>query len=173
MFDSILAPTDGSEHAARAVDAAIDLAVKYKARLVILHVEIQHGTAQEIEHILKGSEITPEIRHEIDKLQSISAPIPVGGVRGRRTLSRKLETHVGEFIVKRAKDKALAAGLSEVTSHITSGSPGKRIIETAAQEKISLLVMGTRGLGGLQSVLQGSVSQSVRYHCHCACLTMP
>ena len=173
MFNSILAPTDGSEHAGRAIEAAVDLALKYDARLIILHGESSHGTAQESTHILRDSTIPPEIRREIDRLQEISAPIPVGGARGRRTLSPQLEQYVGEFIVKRAEDYAKAAGVGKVATHITHGSPNKRIIEAAKEEKADLLVMGTRGLGGIHGYLQGSVSQSVRSHCHCACLTIP
>lgn len=173
MFGSILAPTDGSEHAARAMEVAIDLAVKYDSRLVILHVAIHHGTAQEIMHALRGSTVPPEIQREIDRLQNVSAPIPVGGARGKRTLSQKLEQYVGDFIVKRAEEYARAAGVREVTTQITDGSPNKRIIEAAEHEKVDLLVMGTRGLGGIHGYLQGSVSQSVRSHCRCACLTIP
>ena len=141
MFDSILAPTDGSEHASRAMEVAIDLAVKYEARLMILHVEIHHGTAQEITHILRDSTIPPEIRREIDRLQNISAPIPVGGARGRRTLSPKLEQYVGEFIVTRAEAYANAAGVRKVATHLTYGSPKKRIIEAAEQDTPVLLGM--------------------------------
>jgi nucleotide-binding universal stress UspA family protein len=173
MFRSILAPTDGSEHAAHAVDAAIDLALKYQAQLVILHVEIHHGSAQEIRHILREGDIPADMQREIEMLQSVTAPIPVGGIRGKRTLSHKLESYVADFIIRRARKKAEDAGLTDVTSHIASGSPSKRISELAEQENIELLVMGTRGLGGLESVLQGSVSQAVRHHCHCACLTLP
>lgn len=173
MFDSILAPTDGSEHAWRAIEVAVDLATKYKSRLVILHVAIHHGTAQEINHILRDSIIPPEIRRDIDKLQNVSAPIPVGGVRGKRTLSQQLEQYVGEFTLKRAVDFAEAADVSDVISYITDGSPNRRIIEAAEQEKVDLLIMGTRGLGGIHGYLQGSVSQSVRSHCRCACLTIP
>ena len=173
MFNSILAPTDGSEHAGRAIEAAVDLALKYDARLIILHGESSHGTAQEITHILRDSTIPPEIQREIGKLQNVSAPIPVGGSRGKRTLSRKLEQYVGEFIVNRAVDYATEAGVKEVTSHITDGSPNRRIIEATEQEKVDLLVMGTRGLGGIHGYLQGSVSQSVRSHCRCACLLIP
>lgn len=173
MFDNILAPTDGSEHAGRAIEAAVDLALKYNAKLVVLHVAIHHGTSQEITHILRDSTIPAEIQREIDKLQNVSAPIPVGGARGKRTLSPKLEQYLGEFIVKRAVDYATAAGVKKVTSHITDGSPNRRIIEALEQEKADLLVMGTRGLGGIHGYLQGSVSQSVRSHCRCACLLIP
>ena len=38
MFETILVPTDGSEHAGKALQLATDIAEKYKGRLVLLHV---------------------------------------------------------------------------------------------------------------------------------------
>lgn len=173
MFDVILAPTDGSEHATRAMGAAIDLAAKYRARFIVLHVLLHHATAQEVEHILEGAEINREIRAEIRGLRNVSAPIPVGGSRGRDTPSQALAERVGAHVVDLATERAKAAGVQEVTPVVVAGSPGKQIIDVAKREKVQLLVMGVRGLGGLQSLLHGSVSQSVRSACHCACLTIP
>jgi nucleotide-binding universal stress UspA family protein len=38
MIKTILVPTDGSDHANKAVDLAADLALKYNAKMVMLHV---------------------------------------------------------------------------------------------------------------------------------------
>ena len=38
MIKTIVVPTDGSSHAKKAIDLAADIAEKYGARLVILHV---------------------------------------------------------------------------------------------------------------------------------------
>ena len=38
MFKTILVPTDGSENAKKAVALASDLAAKYRARMILLHV---------------------------------------------------------------------------------------------------------------------------------------
>jgi nucleotide-binding universal stress UspA family protein len=38
MVKKILVPTDGSEHARRAIDLASDIALRYDAMLYILHV---------------------------------------------------------------------------------------------------------------------------------------
>ena len=38
MFNKILCPTDGSDHSFKALDLAIDMAQKFDAELVILHV---------------------------------------------------------------------------------------------------------------------------------------
>ncbi len=173
MFKVILAPTDGSEHANRAMKTAIDLAVKYRARLIVLHALLRHATAQEIEHIFEGSEIDVALHREIRGLRSVSAPLPVGGQGGRDTPSQALAEYVGNHVMTRATTAARAAGIEQVSTLVVSGSPTKLIIEAMEREQVQLLVMGTRGLGGLQSILHGSVSQSVRNSCSCACLTIP
>lgn len=173
MFDVILAPTDGSTHADRATEAAIDLAVKYSARLVVAHVTLHHLTAEEATHILEDEEIDRELRRDIDALSGLTAPIPVGGSHPHHVPSRALSRRIAEHVVDKATRAAEAAGVASVSSVIEHGSPGKRIAQIAEREKACLIVMGTRGLGGLQSVLQGSVSQSVRHACRCACLTLP
>ena len=173
MFETILAPTDGSEHAGRAMNAAIDLAARYDASLIVLHVALRHASAEEVEHILNGSDIPPSIQRDIDRLHHVSAPIPVGGSGGHHELSQPLSEHIGRHIIAAAETAAQKAGVREMKSRVVSGSPTKRIVEAARSDDARLLVMGTRGLGGLNSLFHGSVSQSVRQACHCACLTIP
>jgi nucleotide-binding universal stress UspA family protein len=44
---------------------------------------------------------------------------------------------------------------------LADGDPASVILEVADKEKPDLLVMGSRGLGGIQRLLTGSVSQKV------------
>lgn len=173
MFDVILAPSDGSEHAMRAMAAAIDLATKYRSRLIVLHVELHHATVQEVEHILRGSDVPKQVREMMNRLHRVSAPIPVGGSGRHAAVSQELAEYIGQHVTSTALNTAQAAGVENATALVVTGTPSKRITETAKSEGSKLIVMGTRGLGGLESVLQGSVSQAVRHSCHCACLTIP
>ena len=43
MIRTILTPLDGSRHAAAALDVSIELAWKYGARLLLLHVGLRNG----------------------------------------------------------------------------------------------------------------------------------
>ena len=77
MFTRILFPTDGSDHAYKALDLAIDMAKKYDAELVILHVP--HGS-EDIEALRRFAEIeglAPHINKEIDRLRTIDYRISV------------------------------------------------------------------------------------------------
>ena len=50
------------------------------------------------------------------------------------------------------------------------GDPAEEIIRVAKTEACDLIVVGSRGLNGFQSVLLGSVSDHVTHHAHCPVL---
>ena len=54
----------------------------------------------------------------------------------------------------------------------TIGSVVQTITDYAAAEKIDLIVMGTRGMGGFKKMLLGSVSNGVVTHAQCAVLVV-
>lgn len=50
---------------------------------------------------------------------------------------------------------------------IFGGRPGEIICHTASDEKVNMIVMGTRGLGTVRRTILGSVSDYVVHHAHC------
>ena len=48
--------------------------------------------------------------------------------------------------------------------------PGQVITEAARQQKVYMVVMGTRGLGTIRRTILGSVSDYVLHHAHCPVL---
>jgi nucleotide-binding universal stress UspA family protein len=53
---------------------------------------------------------------------------------------------------------------------LVEGRPSDRIIETAKTEDFDLVVMGSRGLGGIKEFLLGSVSDRVADEVPCPVL---
>jgi nucleotide-binding universal stress UspA family protein len=49
----------------------------------------------------------------------------------------------------------------KVVTRLGKGNPAEIIIETAAEGNFNLIVMGSRGLGGMKELLLGSVSHKV------------
>lgn len=67
-------------------------------------------------------------------------------------------------------DKFCPTELS-VTTCVRLGAPSKRIIETADELDVDLIVMGTRGTTGLNHLLMGSVAARTIRSAHCPVLT--
>lgn len=80
--------------------------------------------------------------------------------------------HLGLEATARARATLEAKGLPW-RLHVVMGEPAERILERAAQLRASNLVMGSRGLGNLESLLLGSVSYKVLHLSRIPVLVVP
>ena len=64
-------------------------------------------------------------------------------------------------------EKIKAAGGSVAESYLAVGRPAEEIVAHAQDQGAGLIVMGSRGLGGIRRALMGSVSDAVVRHAHC------
>ena len=67
-------------------------------------------------------------------------------------------------------EQALARSGVEFTSTIRRGDPAHVILQEAEEWGAELVVVGSRGLSGLDSLLLGSVARNVAKHCSCPVL---
>jgi nucleotide-binding universal stress UspA family protein len=65
-----------------------------------------------------------------------------------------------------------AAGDKVADAHLVFGQPDEEIVQLAEELDAGLVVMGSRGLGGIRRALMGSVSDSVVRHAHCPVLVV-
>jgi nucleotide-binding universal stress UspA family protein len=143
MFQHILLASDGSDHALKAAEAAAQIAQKFNARVTLLNV---FDPPVMVPPFLGGPE--PMIDVEIFTQTAEEVQIAV-------------EKRTGEVLSKH--------GVT-FESRREVGHPVDHIVTLAEKEKVDLIVMGSRGLGGLQSFLLGSVSDRVLHHAHCPVL---
>jgi nucleotide-binding universal stress UspA family protein len=148
-FQRILAAVDGSEGSAKASEVAADLALKFDAQLFIMNV-------------FRGY---PEYMTMFP-----SAPSPSGEViQAYEEYARKAASEVVGRAVSVAEKRGVK--VKPKTSE-TIGSVVQTITDYASAEKIDLIVMGTRGMGGFKKMLLGSVSSGVVTHAQCAVLVV-
>jgi nucleotide-binding universal stress UspA family protein len=147
MIRRILVPTDGSDHAGRAVEFASDVGLKCDARIHILHVinrsKIPNGFSEYVK--AEGIGEAPEVF---------------------------LSHRIGDRILMDAERAVRRNGLKNVELEILRGDPATRIIESAREKDIDMIVMGARGLGAPEGIFLGSVSHKVSYLTHCPCTTV-
>ena len=65
-----------------------------------------------------------------------------------------------------------AVGGTVAQAHLRMGRPAAEIVELAEDLEVGLVVVGSRGLGGIRRALMGSVSDSVVRHAHCLVLVV-
>ena len=175
MLKSILVAADGSDHAEKAVDWAVELAATHDARLVLIFVA-PHREAPpelrrlaEVEHIVEPGGI--EARGA-DMPPYPSGPLARSDLEQTMISSAKIYREIGERILEGARFRAEQREVRAVETLIEHGDPAHRIIEAARKHGADLIVLGRRGYGDLKGLLLGSVSHKVCQLADCACLTV-
>jgi nucleotide-binding universal stress UspA family protein len=141
----ILLATDGSEEAALAVQTATDLAKSTGSELHLVYVEAASYVFPTTDWESLGGEDLPT---RLDEVAKEAAKIKVDE-RAQR--------------VREADGEVAGA-------HARVGYPEAEIVDLAEELGVGLIVMGSRGLGGVRRTLMGSVSDSVVRHAHCPVL---
>jgi len=141
-FHRIAVVTDGSEHASRALQVAIDLAKRYDAELTILAI----------------APLVPVFPTPNEPF--VPAAVP------ETALPRFRE------IVEAAVAEARAAGLTAVTGMCGEGVVVEEILEYVRRHSVDLLIAGSRGLSTAKRILLGSVSTGLVTHAPCPVLVV-
>ena len=140
----ILLATDGSEEAASAARTAADLAQKTGSELHVVLVEL--STAYVGMGPPEIADIPAPEQEELDEeAQSL------------------LDTQVRQI---------KADGGTVTRAHLRVGRSDVEIVALAEELGAGLIVVGSRGLGGIRRALMGSVSDSGVRHAHCPVLVV-
>ena len=139
----ILLATDGSREANLAARTAVDLADKTGSEL---HVAFVLRTQDTSEYDAMGFDTKMPHEEEIKQM-------------GQRLLNEQVRW-------------VEAAGGSVVGAHFRMARPDQGILAVGEDISTGLIVLGSRGLGGVKRALMGSVSDSVVRHAHCPVLVV-
>ena len=142
LIKKILVALDGSEHADHALDFALDIAEKFSANIVLLSV---YQLPASCRYYLEIPEDMQECR-EKHKAQYTKVLL--------EALKR-----VGEIKPN-----------LKVTTILIEGRPADVIVEIAQERNFDIIVMGSRGLGGIKEFILGSVSGRVADYATCPVL---
>jgi len=174
MFHKLLCPIDGSEHADKALDLAIDLAKKYAAELIILHIPHRSENIEAMERFAEIEGLTQRVNMELDRLRAMDFRVGVYTENAfeKAGISPRLLIEVGQHIVEKAKRYAESEGVEKVAIRLEDGNPADRILNCIAEENVDCVVMGSRGLSELKGLFLGSVSHKVANQASCTCITV-
>lgn len=164
-FSPILVPVDFSPYAMRALEKAAELADRFGASIIALHVISTEVGVQALAARLGKPVVVPtgwggdDIS---DEMTSVS--------------SEEIETVMDHH--REQAYQALQAFLPSVVANyplelrVIFGRPFERIVETAVKEEVGLVVMGTHGRTGLAHIALGSIAERVVRLAPCSVLTV-
>ena len=132
----ILVAIDGSESATKALDYALSLAEKCEAEVHIVSV-------------------VPPVESLMPRFSLTAPPIHYSLFIGE--VEKRLQTVLADALTE-AKEKRLNIPLS---IRLLKGRPAVTIVQTAQEEGFDIIVVGSRGLSGLDELVLGSVSDRI------------
>lgn len=174
MFKTILAPTDGSKHASAATALASDLAAKYGARLVLLHVVTKNGTEEDLARFAEVESVpTVTTMRRVERLESTPhGPVAMPGGASEQVDREAAATQAAHRLLEQKQETLRRKGIEDVVALVEHGDPADAILDAARRYRADAIVMGSRGLSDLKGVLVGSVSHKVAHDAPCTCVTV-
>ena len=145
MIKKILIPIDGSQSADHALDVGLDLAGKYSAEVMVITVFDSPRPSLLAKGMLYAPASTEKYLEELSNFND-------------RILSEALKKAI------KFKPKI------RVSKKLVEGRPADKIVEIAKKEAVDLIVIGSRGLGGMKEFFLGSVSDRVADEAPCPVL---
>lgn len=144
-FDKIMVAFDGSDDSVKAVGTACTIAAKFGSSVTVVHV---FAPPMLVYGSVAG--IPMPNYSELDDAAREAA---------QKTLSRGVQI---------AKDN----GAKATGELLEAQSTVQALVEFSANEKINLVVMGTRGMSGFKKLVLGSVSSGLVTHAGCPVLVV-
>src|SRR4029078_13392135 len=130
-YSTIVVGTDGSDSSLRAVDKARQIAARAGAEVIVATAYFPQSEDQRAADVLK------------DEGYKMSGNAPIYA------------------ILREARDRAQAAGATEVEEKAVVGAPVDALVELAEEAQADLLVVGNVGLSTIAGRLLGSVPANV------------
>jgi nucleotide-binding universal stress UspA family protein len=169
----ILMALDGSEHSDKALDLASDIAAKYGAELVLLHVMSDKP-------LTDGERYLAETEYLDDLLASLQAPVMEGDSRQRAErvlryyseVARRYRQAIADRLMSRARDRARQKGVQMMQTVLEDGNPADTILRVAKRLQVDMVFLGSRGLSDAKGMLMGSVSHKVAHLAECTCVSV-
>jgi nucleotide-binding universal stress UspA family protein len=145
MYGKILVPLDGSDPSKHALEHALNIAEKYNSKVILLAVV--------------NRVILPVFPDE----GFGTAPVTAAKDMARYQEKMKL---IYENVLEEAREKITQEHPDlELDSILKEGRPSATIVETAEENDYDLIVMGSRGIGGITGWILGSTTRRVVDSC--------
>ena len=144
MYKRILVGLDGSGNALRAATAAAEMAREHDAELHIVTATRPYKVSPELQRFLQAENLLGEPKYVLDEMT--------------------------KAIIGEAEEMARRVGVKTVKTAVREGKPARSLVDYAKAKHCDLIVVGSRGIGEMEAMLLGSVSQKVSLLSSCSVL---
>ena len=155
-LERVLLIVDGSEHSQQAVQYLATFPLPQKHTLHLMHVM---PPIYQVDYITQawhtGMDVTP--------------PILIDNIEERLQEQAEADTKFGQNLLEQTQHYLLKFGL-ETIPILERGDAATQIFAYAKEERIDLIIAGSRGLGQVQSWLLGSLSRKLVHYAGCSVL---
>lgn len=145
MPEKIMAAVDGSEESKAAADMAREVAAAVGAEL----------------HLVYAAPMIPSVTYPGTVI-----------TKGAETTLEHVRGQAQGVLAAEAGCLEAGGGTVAETHLVAGGQPDGEIVDAAEDVGAGLIVVGSRGLGGVRRALLGSVSESVVRHAHCSVMVV-
>ena len=145
MYKKILVAFDGSEASKHALDHAVSIADIMKPEVHILSV-------------------VPRVMMPVFPDEGIPAA-PVTAAQDMSDYQERMKTLYGKSLDEAKKDIANHYPELKVETKLMEGRPSATIVDEAENNEMDLIVIGSRGLGGITGWILGSTSRRIVESC--------
>lgn len=177
MIKKILVAVDGSDHAAKAIAFGADIAAKYDAELLLVHVLLRQELPRDLQRIAEVEHLAAGGGRPAPAAAEVGLPVADLGsylnlADGHVTMTVDLLSELGEKILENAEEAAREHGATKIAKRIEDGKPVDRILSLAKSEAADLIVTGARGLSDVKALILGSVSHKLAQMSPVTCVTV-
>ena len=145
MYRKILVAFDGSEPSKHALDHAVSISDKWKAELIILSV-------------------VPRVMMPVFPDEGFGSA-PITAAQDMSEYQEKMKEIYAGSLREAEEDIKEAFPDLKVTTKLMEGRPSATVVEAAEEDQIDLIVIGSRGVGGITGWILGSTSRKVVESC--------
>lgn len=145
MYKKILVAFDGSEASKHALDHAVSIADLSQAEVHIISV-------------------VPRVMMPVFPDEGFGAA-PVTAAQDMSDYQERMKTIYGKSLEEAKKDIASHYPELKVVTHLMEGRPSATIVDEAEKNEMDLIVIGSRGLGGITGWILGSTSRRIVESC--------
>jgi nucleotide-binding universal stress UspA family protein len=172
MYSRILVPIDGSEQAHEGLKIACLMAEHHKSRVILLCVSEGNLSEEAVEDAINEGIVRPSSYQDFVSTLDYPSIASAQAELNRQAILSRTASAIAERIVQREAGFAEDQSVPEVLTLLRLGRSDACIVEVAKDFKVDLIVMGSHGREGIESLFHTSVAEAVRKQAPCPCLVL-